>query len=88
MSYPTPPQIPPDVADVHEQIAALREKVDELMNGRVKPAVATVADGAEALAHRATDKLGQLSACIRERPLLSVAATFVSGYILAALRRG
>jgi ElaB/YqjD/DUF883 family membrane-anchored ribosome-binding protein len=87
MTDPIPAQIPPDVTDVHEQIAALRGKVDELMNNQVKPTVAGVADRAESLAHRATDYLEQVSSCVRERPLASIAVSLFTGYVIAALRR-
>jgi ElaB/YqjD/DUF883 family membrane-anchored ribosome-binding protein len=87
MSDPIPAQIPPDVTEVHEQIAALRSKVDQLMTDQVKPTVTAAADRVESLAHRATDRLAQLSSCVRERPLMSVAASAFAGYVLGLFRR-
>ncbi len=84
---PPPSQIPPDVTDVHDQIAALRAKVEELMDDQIMPAVVTVADRAEKFAHRATDQLDRLSACIRQRPLTSVSLGVAAGYVLAAVVR-
>lgn len=87
MINPIPAQTPPDATEVHEQIAALRSKVDELMSDQIKPTISAAADRAEKLAHRATDRMEQLSSCIRERPLASVACSLFAGCILAALIR-
>ena len=92
MAYPeTPSEIPPSMADTHAEIAALRAKIETLMNDRVTPAVARVADKAEAVAHQATDTVREQterwSAAIRARPLTSVGLAALAGYVFAAMCR-
>jgi ElaB/YqjD/DUF883 family membrane-anchored ribosome-binding protein len=61
------------------------------MNERVAPAVARVADKAEAVAHQATDTIcdqtERLSSAIRERPLTAVGLAALAGYVLAVMCR-
>lgn len=92
MAYPeSPTEIPPSMADTHAEIAALRAKVEALMNDRVTPAVARVADKAEAAAHQATDTVREqterLSAAIREKPLTAVGIAALAGYVFAVMCR-
>jgi len=86
-----PSEIPPGMADTHAEIAALRAKIETLMNDRVAPAVARVADRAEAAAHHATDTLRdqteRLSAAIREKPLTAVGLAALAGYVFAVMCR-
>ena len=86
-----PSEIPPGIADTHAEIAALRAKIETLMNDRVTPAVARVADRAEAAAHHATDTLRdqteRLSAAIREKPLTAVGLAALAGYVFAVMCR-
>ena len=86
-----PSEIPPGMADTHAEIAALRAKIETLMNDRVTPAVARVADRAEAAAHHATDTLRdqteRLSAAIREKPLTAVGLAALAGYVFAVMCR-
>lgn len=92
MAYPeTPSEIPPSMADTHAEIAALRAKIETLMNDRVTPAVARVADKAEAAAHQATDSIRyqteRLSSAIREKPLTAVGLAALAGYVFAVMCR-
>lgn len=86
-----PTEIPPYMNDTHAEIAALRAKIETLMNDRVTPAVARVADRAEAAAHQATDSIRyqteRLSDAIREKPLTAVGLAALAGYVLAVMCR-
>ncbi|TCH96153.1 hypothetical protein EJV46_21470 [Roseococcus sp. SYP-B2431] len=92
MAYPeTPSEVPPHMADTHAEIAALRAKIETLMNDRVTPAVARAADRAEAVAHQATDTIRdqteRLSGAIREKPLTAVGLAALAGYVFAVMCR-
>ncbi len=86
-----PPEIPPSMAETHAEIAALRAKVEALMKDRVTPAVARVADKAEAAAHQATDSIRnqteRLSEAVREKPLTSIGLAALAGYVFAVMCR-
>ena len=77
------------------EIAALRSKVDELIQNRVAPAVAAVADqvqaGAQAAAQAASDTVRQqvtrLSDRVRAQPLTALGIAALAGFVLAALAR-
>jgi len=77
--------------DAHAEIAALREKVDMLMQNRVAPAVSAIADQAEAAAHAASDtvrhQVNRLSETVREQPLTAIGVAALAGFVLAALMR-
>ena len=77
--------------DAHAEIAALREKVDMLMQNRVAPAVSAIADQAEAAAHAASDtvrhQVNRLSETVRQQPLTAIGVAALAGFVLAALMR-
>lgn len=77
--------------DAQAEIAALREKVDMLMQNRVAPAVSALADQAEAAAHAASDtvrhQINRLSDTVREQPLTALGVAALAGFVLAALMR-
>lgn len=91
MAYDRPTEIPPSMDETHAEIAALRAKVEALMNDRVSPAVARVADKAEAAAHQATDTIREqtdrLVDAIREKPLTAVGIAALTGFVFAVLCR-
>ncbi|MBS7810384.1 hypothetical protein [Roseococcus pinisoli] len=90
-NHDTPSELPPYLADTHAEIAALRAKIETLMNDRVTPAVGRVADRAEAAAHQATDTVRhqaeRLSDAIREKPLTAVSLAALAGYVFAVMCR-
>ncbi len=77
--------------DAHAEIAALREKVELLMQNRVAPAVSALADQAEAAAHAASDtvrhQVNRLSDTVREQPLTAIGVAALAGFVVAALMR-
>jgi ElaB/YqjD/DUF883 family membrane-anchored ribosome-binding protein len=77
--------------DAQAEIAALREKVDMLMQNRVAPAVSALADQAEAAAHAASDtvrhQVDRLSGTVREQPLTAIGVAALAGFVFAALMR-
>jgi ElaB/YqjD/DUF883 family membrane-anchored ribosome-binding protein len=77
--------------DAQAEIAALREKVDALMQNRVAPAVSAMADQAQAAAQAATDtvrhQMNRLSDTVREQPLTALGVAALAGFVLAALVR-
>ncbi|MFL1462687.1 hypothetical protein ACI6QG_10820 [Roseococcus sp. DSY-14] len=80
-------------ADAQAEIAALRAKVETLMNERVTPALSQAADQAEATYHTVRERLGergeQVSERVREQPLLALALAALAGFVVAAMfRRG
>ncbi|WP_421993720.1 hypothetical protein [Roseococcus sp.] len=91
MAYDRPTEIPSSMDETHAEIAALRAKVEALMNDRVSPAVARVADKAEAAAHQATDTIREqtdrLVDAIREKPLTAVGIAALTGFVFAVLCR-
>jgi ElaB/YqjD/DUF883 family membrane-anchored ribosome-binding protein len=81
----------PYANDAHAEIAALREKVELLMQNRVTPAVSALADQAEAAAHAASDtvrhQVNRLSGTVRDQPLAALGVAALAGFVLAALMR-
>ena len=77
--------------DAHAEIAALREKVDMLLQNRVAPAVTALADQAEAAALAASDtvrhQVNRLSGTVREQPLTAIGVAALAGFVFAALMR-
>jgi ElaB/YqjD/DUF883 family membrane-anchored ribosome-binding protein len=82
-------------SDAQAEIAALREKVDALMQNRVGPAVSALADEAQATAQAAaqaaTDtvrhQVHRLSDTVRNQPLTALGVAALAGFVLAALMR-
>jgi ElaB/YqjD/DUF883 family membrane-anchored ribosome-binding protein len=77
--------------DARAEIAALREKVETLMQTRVTPAIGAIAGEAEAAAKAATDTVRdqtrRVSEQVREQPLTSIAVAALAGFVLAAFLR-
>ena len=77
--------------DAQAEIAALRARVEALMDERVTPALAQAADAAEAKfnAARVRVRAGgeQVSARVREQPLLALGVAALVGFVVAALVR-
>jgi ElaB/YqjD/DUF883 family membrane-anchored ribosome-binding protein len=77
--------------DAQAEIAALREKVDMLMQNRVGPAVSALADEAQAAAQASIDtarhQLHRLTDTVREQPLTALGVAALAGFVLAALMR-
>jgi ElaB/YqjD/DUF883 family membrane-anchored ribosome-binding protein len=75
--------------DAHEELRALRAKVESLMDARVTPAVARVADQAEEAAIYAQDavrdRVERLSEAVREQPLTALGAAALAGFVAALL---
>ncbi len=78
-------------ADAQAEIAALRAKVETLMNERVTPALSQVADRAEATMNTVRERMGergeQVSERVREQPLLALALAALAGFVVAAMFR-
>jgi ElaB/YqjD/DUF883 family membrane-anchored ribosome-binding protein len=78
-------------SDAQAEIAALREKVDMLMQNRVGPAVSALADEAQAAAQASIDtarhQMNRLSDTVREQPLTALGVAALAGFVLAALMR-
>jgi ElaB/YqjD/DUF883 family membrane-anchored ribosome-binding protein len=78
-------------SDAQAEIAALREKVDALMQSRVGPAVTALADEAQAAAQAAGEtvrhQVHRLSDTVREQPLTALGVAALAGFVLAALMR-
>lgn len=78
-------------ADAQAEIAALRAKVETLMNERVTPALSQVADRAEATMNTVRAQMGergeQVSERVREQPLLALALAALAGFVVAAIFR-
>jgi ElaB/YqjD/DUF883 family membrane-anchored ribosome-binding protein len=81
----------PYATDTNAEIAALREKVDALMQNRVAPAMSALADEAQAAAQAATDtvrnQMNRLTDKVREQPLTALGVAALAGFVLAALIR-
>ena len=77
--------------DAKEQIAQLRDQVQQLMSERVTPALANVAGQAEAYARQAKDvyddQTEALSERVRESPLVAVLLATGVGYLLGRIAR-
>jgi len=78
-------------SDAQAEIAALREKVDMLMQNRVGPAVSALADEAQAAAQASLDtarhQINRLGDTVREQPLTALGVAALAGFVLAALIR-
>jgi len=81
----------PYTTDTQAEIAALREKVEALMQNRVGPAVTALAGEAQAAAQAATDSVRhgvhRLSDTVKEQPLTALGVAALAGFVLAALIR-
>jgi ElaB/YqjD/DUF883 family membrane-anchored ribosome-binding protein len=76
---------PPDQkTSVDQEIAALREKVDRLVERRVPPALSDVAHNATATASEVWDSS---SSIIRRHPAATVGVAVLSGFALAMFLR-
>ena len=77
--------------DAKEQIAQLRDQVQQLMSERVTPALANAAGQAEAYARQAKDvyddQTEALSERVRESPLVAVLIASGVGYLLGRIAR-
>jgi ElaB/YqjD/DUF883 family membrane-anchored ribosome-binding protein len=77
--------------DAHAEIAALREKVEALMQNRVGPAVTALADEAQAAAQASLDtvrhQVNRLSGTVRDQPLTALGVAALAGFVLSALMR-
>ncbi len=77
--------------DARAEIAALREKVDYLMNKRVSPALANLAHDAEAIAQNASDTVKaqatRLTDNVKEQPIMALGIAAAVGFMLATLVR-
>lgn len=77
--------------EAKEQIAQLRDQVQQLMSERVTPALANAAGQAEAYARQAKDvyddQTEALSERVRESPLVAVLLATGVGYLLGRIAR-
>lgn len=77
--------------EAKEQIAQLRDQVQQLMSERVTPALANAAGQAEAYARQAKDVYDDqtevLSERVRESPLVAVLLATGVGYLLGRIAR-
>lgn len=75
--------------DAHEELRALRAKVESLMEDRVTPAVARVAGQAEDAALYAQDAIREraerLSDTVRAQPFTALGAAALAGFVLALI---
>ena len=73
------------------EIAALRAKVETLMNDRVSPAIAGMAEQAEAFAHGASEtakrQADNLAGTVRAQPFAAVGAAVLAGLAIGLLIR-
>ena len=77
--------------DASEQIAQLREQVQNLMADRVTPALSQAADTAQQYASQARDVYEEqteaLSERVRESPILAILVATGLGYIIGRIAR-
>ena len=77
--------------DARAEIAALREKVETLMQTRVTPALGAIAGEAEAAGKAATEMVRnqtrRVSEQVREQPLTAIAVAALAGFVLAVVLR-
>ena len=77
--------------DARAEIAALRAKVDALMESRVTPALNAMAQEAGTLAHDASEGIkaqaGRLTDGIKEQPVMALGIAAALGFMLATLVR-
>ena len=75
--------------DARAELARLRAQVERLMQDRVTPALGSAAETVEDYSRRARDVIednaGAISDTVRQRPLLSVAAAALGGYLLGRI---
>lgn len=79
------------VADAKAEIVQLREKVEQLMNERVTPAVSAVADRASAIGKSATETVrhqaDRASDAVHDKPLVALGVAALAGFVIASLIR-
>ena len=77
--------------DARDEIAALRSKVETLMQDRVTPALSALAQDAEGAARSAGDamkvQVNRVTDGVKEKPLIALAIAAAVGFALAALLR-
>lgn len=77
--------------DANEQIAQLREQVQNLMNDRVAPALSQAADTAQQYASQARDiyddQSAALSERVREAPIIAILVATGIGYFIGRIAR-
>lgn len=78
--------------DARAELARLRSQVEKLMQERVTPALGSAAETVEDYGRRARETIEEnayaLSDTVRERPLLTIAAAAIGGYLLGRLMGG
>lgn len=81
--------IPDSAQEAKEQIAQLREQVQQLMSERVTPVLADAAGRAEDAARRAreftTDQAEALSERVRDQPLIAILVAAGVGYLIGRI---
>ena len=77
--------------DANEQIAQLREQVQNLMGDRVAPALSQAADTAQQYASHARDVYEEQSAALSERvrgsPIMAILVATGLGYVIGRIAR-
>ena len=77
--------------DANEQIAQLREQVQNLMADRVAPAISQAADTAQHYASQARDGYEEQSAAlserVREAPVVAILIAAGLGYVVGRIAR-
>jgi ElaB/YqjD/DUF883 family membrane-anchored ribosome-binding protein len=81
--------------DAREQIARLREQVEELMSDRVAPRLSDAAERAERAARNAARSVGDsaregadmFTGRVREQPIIAVLVATAIGYVLGRIVR-
>ena len=77
--------------DANEQIAQLREQVQNLMKDRVTPALSQAADTAQQYASQARDIYDDQSAAlsdrVREAPIVAILVATGIGYVIGRIAR-
>jgi ElaB/YqjD/DUF883 family membrane-anchored ribosome-binding protein len=77
--------------DANEQIAQLREQVQNLMSDRVAPALSQAADTAQQYASQAREVYQEqseaLSERVRESPIVAILVATGLGYIIGRIAR-
>jgi ElaB/YqjD/DUF883 family membrane-anchored ribosome-binding protein len=75
--------------DARAELARLRAQVERLMEDRVTPALGQAADTVEEYSRRARARMDAnahaVTDAVRDRPLLSIAAAALGGYLLGRL---